>query len=125
MRALAAVLVTALVVSWAVPALSTPTASSSASKLSKRVKRLERRVNALARLTLDAHSRTYVRDSYLGSTGNGFYRGSTSCDPGDEMTGGGASNGYVLESAPNLAGWSATVEAAPGDLPRVYVVCAY
>jgi hypothetical protein len=106
------------------------TAEAPSTSTLTRVKRLERRVNALA--VLEASGVTTRTDFQpMTAQGNGYYTAAVSC-PSGRLTGGGVeinggSNGTVVNDHPSQDGrfWVGQVYVqSPSLLPTAYVVCA-
>ena len=124
----------AVLIACAWPAFGERASSSATStrKLEKRVKKLERRVTALALLTIRAEVRTETQSRFVSSGNNGYYVADVSC-PRGRATGGGArfpTNGYlgdhVIDSYPTFGGEGWHIAAAsPAGPVTAYVVCAY
>jgi hypothetical protein len=123
------VLVLALVVTVAlnVPAFGGTSIASKVASLTKRTKKLERRVNALAALEI-GHG-VHV-DQVVVPAGGGGTQGSAFCSPG-KVVGGGAAWGqpyptdHIITSRPDASiGWFVQMGPHPaGDLLTIYAIC--
>ena len=131
MAGVIAVAALAVAAVWAGAASSAPQTTPSANALAKKVKRLERRVNALALAQTRDQPQltTRVSTSPMLSLGGGQYYGTAYCG-GDRPVGGGvqlAKGGYasdhIFNSYPVSAGWYGAALSS-GGTPTVYAVCA-
>lgn len=129
-KVLVAVMAVALVVVGTAPAGGQQAESSVTTKqLSKRVKKLERRVRALALLQRRQDVATDVHDLPMQSLGNGQYRGEVGCARGVPVGGGsrfptsGSASDHPIDSYPTFRGWYAFAVSS-GGTPTVFVVCA-
>jgi hypothetical protein len=106
-------------------------ADSAATKaqLTKRVKTLERRMNALARLQLQDDGPTITTARNLAADrGSGYYYGTAGC-PRGRPVGGGVEfpntvhiDDALLHSYPTYSGWTVFARSRGGN-PWVHVVC--
>lgn len=102
----------------------------------KRVKKLERRANATARLASHAnHRELRVLNSSapMSYMGNGVWSGTANCVGEGEVTGGGASSSgaryltdNIIQSYPTNTGWFVELHSGvPNPTLRVYAVCTH